>query len=1056
MNRKLIRNLSLISLALTVFTVTGAELSGPAIPECKTPPRIDGKLSDPCWESAGKINEFTIYRRGPIGSKTKDTQVLLTRDNKFLYIGLICQNSNMQHVDQVGVEHDDGANYKDDSVEILLGRKDLGHFYCYILTCGNMQGESRIARHSAIGWNMPWASATKRSDKGWTAEIALPLFIVNSPEPAPLELNFLRNKIQVTLDQMGAKQSEKKVMSCWKSLKPEGGRSCWPPFGLCPMRSTRDLKAQPVFLPRTQDVDFKGYKPDSSGKLSQVYQVNLRNYTGVPGTAFLKVIAEKKQKPLFEASQRINGNASANLSLKIPAASGQGQLSLTVTGDGGMPFQNVLLKSDASLIGDAFAELNYYTSETEIKLKVNFNLSAAMLKKCKLLIENPDGKTIVKLTAPKPESMLTIPAKKVEKGRGQWCVILKAENGSTYDTRPFSIVKLPPKPGREIKIDRFRRIVLVDGKPFFMYGMIYRPWLYGMLESNEPERVCKLYADIGFNTFINSYHSKTLDDTKWLSRIMDATRKNNLMVIDRFCGHRMALGKSKAYYNKHVKPLFMQDARVVSKYDNLLGYWNVDEPNLHDWRKNLEICEWYYKDMKQFDPYRAIFALFARNIPPVDAGTRWFDVFGYDVYTYPGWNRLSSDVVNAMAIETYELEKRLKNLHKPIYMMPMPTALDLRRAPLGLNLQEQLAQCYTALIYGAKGLLYFANLYSWGQETHIAFRRLTNDLKKLQPALLSLPVKYKITYKGKEVNIAKKKFPLVHARLFRYPDGRYLMLAVNSKKCPVITQFKIEGLSKVSRMFGNKKEINIGNNTFSDRLEALAVRAYKLDLKPVKSSMPIQIMITEKEQRVKIKPTKSEPILSALYRVSKRKNLMMNPSFEWGQRLPGVPDYYHPRVTAYPEKIGSSKHPFWVLESKEPYHGKYCMKVSKPAKGFEWAANELLGRYSCEKFPKKQTIYTLSVYLKGSKNGDKAVVSSVFAPRKDGKCNREVASRTFTLTTKWRRYSLPVKLWDPGTQPSAIPLTYGVIKVSPLPGSTVWADAIQLEKGNKATEFSGK
>ena len=81
-----------------------------------------------------------------------------------------------------------------------------------------MQGESRIAKSSATGWNIPWASATKRSDKGWTAEIAIPLFILNTTNPSDIELNLLRNKMEIALDQMGAKQSEKKVISCWNIL----------------------------------------------------------------------------------------------------------------------------------------------------------------------------------------------------------------------------------------------------------------------------------------------------------------------------------------------------------------------------------------------------------------------------------------------------------------------------------------------------------------------------------------------------------------------------------------------------------------------------------------------------------------------------------------------------------------------------------------------------------------------------------------------------------------------------------------------------------------------
>ena len=59
---------------------------------------------------------------------------------------------------------------------------------------------------------------------------------------------------------------------------------------------------------------------------------------------------------------------------------------------------------------------------------------------------------------------------------------------------------------------------------------------------------------------------------------------------------------------KNIKPVFLDVAKIVSKYDNLLGYWNFDEPNLGNWQESLKICGWFYKDIRNFDPYRTIFA----------------------------------------------------------------------------------------------------------------------------------------------------------------------------------------------------------------------------------------------------------------------------------------------------------------------------------------------------------------------------------------------------------------------------------------------------------------
>ena len=1037
----------LIAIAL-IFTGFGAQCAI-VLPICRKAPIVDGKLNDKCWTKASKIKEFKIFRRGPIGSITNDTEVFLTRDNKWLYLAFKCHNVNMQHVESQGTAHDEVANYKDDSVEILFGRQGTGYFFSYILTCDNMKGEQRIARNSAVGWDMPWASATQKSDKGWTAEVALPLFIVNSSTPNAIGLNFLRNKIEVTLDRIGAKQSERKVISCWKIIEAKN-RSCWPPFELFSLENTKDIRAEVVFLPRLETIDFKGYGKNKNNKLQQFYTVKARNYSKSSGTAILKVTGSK-QYALLKANCLLKANSTDNISLNLPTSSGNDKLSLIVTDNESLPFQTVLLENDACLISDAFTEKDYYTGEKTINIKVVFKLSENILKNCEMLIKDKSGNIVKKIGAPPCEVITDIPSEKVAQGKNIWFVSLKGKDGQEYEKRELPIVKLSPDNGKEVKIDRFRRVLLVDGKPFFMYGMLYRPWLYNIYKTPELERTFKLYAETGFNTVINSYYSKTMEDTEWLGNIMALARKYNLKVIDRYCNHRMVLGKNKAYYDKEMKPVFMKDAVTVSKYDNLIGYWNIDEPNLGQWRENLKIAEWYYKDIKRLDPYHPVFALYARNIPPVKAATEWFDIFGYDVYTYPGWKRFSSDIVNFMAYETLQLDEKLKKLHKPIYIMPMPTALDLRRSPLGLTKQEQLAQSYTALIYGAKGLLYFANLYAWGKETSAALKRLGEDIKILQPALLSLVPANKIIYKGKTVNPSKRKFPLVHAGLFRYPDGKYVLLAVNSAEGPVKTSFTINGLVKASRMFEKKTKFSIQKQTFNDELEPLAVRAYGLDIEAKKDSS-VEIIIAEKS--LPVKNRKQEFIRVALDRVAKKENIVMNPSFEWGQRLQGVPDYYHPQRAAFPEKIGSGEHPFWSLDKTNPYHGKYCFKLTQPAKGFEWSENTLLGRYSCQNLESVTRDYMFSLYLKGQKNGDKVYVASVFAPRKNGKYNRVVAGKTFKLTDNWKRYSFPIQLKSPGAEASAMPLTHGVIKVKPGAGSTIWVDAIQIEKGNKVTEFS--
>ena len=1023
-----------------------------ALPAIQAPPCLDGRLDDECWGDAATLSDFVVFRRGPVGSTTGDTDVLLAHDHEWLYIGLTCDNPNMQHVESQGTGHDDGANYKDDSVEILLGRQGGGPLFCYILTCDNRKGERRIAADVDIGWNTPWASATVRTDRGWTAEAAIPLLILNANGAQDLGINFIRNKIAVTLDQMGAKQSERKVMSCWKRVE-DTARSSWPPFRPWRLSGSQGIRGHEPFLPRLNKAVLKGYETVGN-ELKQVYTIDLENCTGKAGAAVLNVLgARRPGTPLLETTIPLPGSSKQTIQLAIPPAADAGALSVALRDGTNKPFQTLPLQGEATLIADLFTERSYYTTEPAVTAKAVFNLSAAFLASCRVRIRDGDGNTLTTVPAPGRETVFSIPLGAAADGDRLWRVSLAGADEREYEVRDLPVIVRRPQPGRETKIDRFRRVLLYNGAPYFMFGMLYRPRLYDIIDSPEAERTYRLLADTGFNLVVNSYHSIPDRATDRLEREMALAGKYNLQVLDRFCNHRAASGKPKDQYDQAVKPVYLADLKTVSAHGSLIGYWNIDEPNLGNWRENLQIAEWYCRDIRLHDPYRPVFALYARHIPPVPAATDWFDVFGYDVYTYPDWDRAASDVVNSMAAETRELDARIRPLHKPIYIMPMPTALDLRRSPLGLSYEEQLAQCYTAIIHGAKGLLYFAQMYAWGQETWAAFRRLASDLKLLTPAVLSVPVPHEIVYEGKDVDIGKRKFPLVHAALFRYPDGDHVLLAVNSRRHDVTVRFSLPGLRNVSRTVATTPAtLDIADSSFAEQLEGLAVRAYRLRLAAAAAASPVTVTVSENTETEAGR--EREPVRAALERVSRQKNLVMNPSFEWGAKLEGIPDYYHPYLPIYPERLGSAEHPCWRLDTADPYDGRHCLALSKPAAGSEWSNNALLGRFSCLGLDAAPRAYTLSFYLKGQKAGDTVRVWSVFARWEDGKFKREVVGKGYRLTTEWKRYSLPpMALARPEPENSPIPLTHGLFRIAPDAGARAWVDAIQFEQGEMPTEF---
>ncbi len=1009
------------------INLNAGEKSDITIPVCKQPPKLNGILDDGCWNTASKIKDFTIYRSGSVGRNTNDTEVFLTRDNKFLYIGLICHNPNMQHVSQSGMEHDDLANFSDDSVEILLGRDNLGYFYHYIITCGNIQGESRSANSSATGWNMPWASAAKRSDKGWIAEIAIPLFIINSRKLSDIGLNFLRNKMEIALDNMGAKESEKKVVSCWKILNPKDRKTSCPSFQPIPLRGTQNIKAEPVFLPHIVKVLPKGYKKGPDGKLQQVFETQLRNYSYVSGTAKLEILGEKLEKPLAQVNQKISPISKCSAQLNVSSTIDSGKLSLVVYGDNNLPFQTVLLQNEAALISDIFTERSYYTTEKTVKIKVEFNLSAALLKNCILFLKDTNGKKVEKVVAPARKIIIKVASNKLAEGKNIWSASLGSKEKIEYEKRNLTIVKLAPNPGKEIKIDRFRRIVLKNGKAFFPFGIyenLEMKGLYPDFKKACDEHFSMLKAT-GFNTVIRAYRRLGVvrKDPFKANEYMEMLKKYDLMFIDFYGDLLCARSKDHDYYAK-VLAGFMKDYNVISKSPNLLGYYNLDEPNLHDWKKNLEICDWFYKDMKKLDPYRINFLLFACSVPQAGNALTSGDVFAYDIYYLSG--KSPKLTINYVAKKTAELNERVKPFHKPIMIVPLSTSLGAHRTPISISYQEQINQAYAALIYGSKGIIYYHSYITWGEHTWRAFKKLAADIKIFEPALMSEAPDYRISYKKSKVDITKGILPQVHVGLFRYPDGRYLLLMANGNWYPMNIELNIPGLLKASGICGDGQKYSVAKGTFNARFEKYGVRAIELKVENVDG--PLEIMAKESGKV----PHDSRVYVEDMLRiVKKRKNKAFNPSFELCSAVEGViPDYYSPGF-AMPgaEKIGLKDNKTWGLDTNNPFFGKYCMRTAH-------VVNSMMYMPKGDAYPQK---YMFSAYMKGDKNGDEIVVGIA-----------SVVSQKFKLTTEWKRYSMAFTVEKPGNKSLLRSAFY------PQKGATVWIDGIQVEKGEKMTPFSDK
>ena len=146
----------------------------------------------------------------------------------------------------------------------------------------------------------------------------------------------------------------------------------------------------------------------------------------------------------------------------------------------------------------ALTRFNYCTTEKTMSLRGRVNINSALLNRAGLKVDilNEKGETVyradVLIRNGKFETQL--PVGKWKNGRYKALCRL-VENGKSIASAESIFRKLAPS-RTEVKIDRFRRITLVNGKPFFPLGFFWEGRL-------TPELI-EFLAKGGVN-FVHSY-----------------------------------------------------------------------------------------------------------------------------------------------------------------------------------------------------------------------------------------------------------------------------------------------------------------------------------------------------------------------------------------------------------------------------------------------------------------------------------------------------------------------------------------------------------------------
>lgn len=147
----------------------------------ETSPRIDGSLDDPCWREAQPTSNFILREPEEGIPAPAQTVVRVLYDEENLYIGLEMLDDRPGNIEARLVPRD-GNFHPHDYVGIVLDTyHDHQSAYAFWINPYGIQADFTTQNDGANGWwgineawDGVWTSEARITDRGWTAEIAIP------------------------------------------------------------------------------------------------------------------------------------------------------------------------------------------------------------------------------------------------------------------------------------------------------------------------------------------------------------------------------------------------------------------------------------------------------------------------------------------------------------------------------------------------------------------------------------------------------------------------------------------------------------------------------------------------------------------------------------------------------------------------------------------------------------------------------------------------------------------------------------------------------------------
>ncbi|OYD15790.1 hypothetical protein CH333_04870 [candidate division WOR-3 bacterium JGI_Cruoil_03_44_89] len=172
-------------------------------PRLSESPRIDGLLDDAVWQEAIRVSNFAEVNPGENVKPEVKTEVLIGYDDRNLYVGFICYESDVEKI-RATLTKRDAFLMSDDCIGVsIYTSEDKG--YLFLVNPYGIQGDGYDHGEGFISidasFDTDWDAAAKILSDRWEAEISIPFKSLTFPRAREQHwrVRFLRVRLRESM-----------------------------------------------------------------------------------------------------------------------------------------------------------------------------------------------------------------------------------------------------------------------------------------------------------------------------------------------------------------------------------------------------------------------------------------------------------------------------------------------------------------------------------------------------------------------------------------------------------------------------------------------------------------------------------------------------------------------------------------------------------------------------------------------------------------------------------------------------------------------------------------